>query len=262
MVIYHLVASCNLACATVLVRCHSRDQIKTCSGGDQTRERGIGAEPLGPFPLPSLLFISPRLQWFLHSLMCAFCLAVSFLYWSLDYPMENHPLSPFNLKMHMGNSAQALLDLLLSATPIYLAHYLYQLLIGCLYILFAVVYWLAGQTNLSGKPYIYKVLDFGGCPLVATLCVLCFVLVCFPLCHFLVWNVQLLRRQLAGRVRGERLRGLVVGGGGGPVPVSLLDPFSSVLTPRRRGEVCGDGATQSLLSSTTSHFYSAVTVYL
>ncbi|XP_029539108.1 uncharacterized protein LOC115143139 [Oncorhynchus nerka] len=188
MVIYHLVASCNLACATVLVRCHCRDQRKTCSGGDQTRERGIGAEPLGPFPLPSLLFISLRLQWFLHSLMCAFCLAVSFPYWSLDYPMEHHPLFPFNLNMHVGNSAQALLDLLLSATPIYLAHYLYQLLIGCLYILFAVVFWLAGQTNLSGKPYIYKVLDFGGCPLVATLCVLCFVLVCFPLCHFLVWK--------------------------------------------------------------------------
>lgn len=137
--------------------------------------------------------------------MCAFCLAVSFLYWSLDYPMEHHPLSPFNLNMHVGNSAQGLLDLLLSSTPIHLAHYLYQLVIGCLYILFAVVYWLTGQTNLSGKPYIYKVLDFGGCPLVATLCVLCFVLVCFPLCHFLVWNVQLLRRQLAGRVRGERL---------------------------------------------------------
>lgn len=81
--------------------------------GDQTRERGNGAEPLGPFPLP----ISLRLQWFFHSLMCAFCLTVSLLYWSLDSPMEHHPLSPFNLNMHIGNTAQALLDLLLSAAP-------------------------------------------------------------------------------------------------------------------------------------------------
>lgn len=65
-----------------------------------------------------------------------------------------------------------------------------------------------------------------------------------------------------GREAGAVQRGLVVGGVGGPVLVSLMDPSSSVLTPRRRGEVRGDGATQSLLSSTTSNFYSAVTVYL
>lgn len=66
-------------------------------------------------------------------------------------------------------------------------------------------YWLAGYTNLIGKPYIYKVLDFGGFPIVASLCMLGFALVCLPLCHFLVCNVHLLRRQLAGRVRGGRL---------------------------------------------------------
>ncbi|XP_070301929.1 uncharacterized protein [Salvelinus sp. IW2-2015] len=208
MVVYHLVVSCNLSCATLLVRCHFR-------------ERGNGAEPLGPFPLPFLLSISLRLQWFFHSLMCAFCLTMSFLYWSLDSPMEHHPLSPFNLNMHIGKSAQALLDLLLSAAPVHLAHHLYQLLISCLYILFAVAYWLADYTNLIGKPYIYKVLHIGGYPIVASLCVLGFALVCLPLCPFLV-------------------------------AVSLMDPSSSVFSPRRRGEVLGDEATQSLLSSTTS----------
>ncbi|XP_031681095.1 uncharacterized protein LOC116374215 [Oncorhynchus kisutch] len=142
MVVYHLVVSCNLSCATLLVRCHFRYHRKTCPGGDQTRECGNGAEPLGPFPLPVLLSISLRLQWFFHSLMCAFCLTVSFLYWSLDSPMEHHPLSPFNLNMHIGNSAQALLDLLLSAAPVHLARYLNQLFISCLYILFAVACWL------------------------------------------------------------------------------------------------------------------------
>ena len=225
MVVYHLVVSCNLSCATLLVRCHFRYHRKTCPVGnmaanaafeftgrnneltdvcssflgDQTRECGNGAEPLGPFPLPVLLSISLRLQWFFHSLMCAFCLTVSFLYWSLDSPMEHHPLSPFNLNMHIGNSAQALLDLF-SAAPVHLAHYLNQLFISSLYILFAVACWLATPTSLGSLTSIYKVLDFGGYPIVASLCVLGFALVCLPLCHFLVCNVQ-----LAGRMRGGRL---------------------------------------------------------
>ena len=168
--------------------------------------------------------------------------------------------------MHAGNSAQALLDHLLSAVPVHLAHYLYQLLIGCLYILFVVAYWLAGCTNLSGQPYIYKMLDFGGHPLLASLCILGFSLVCLPVCHFLVWNLYLLRRKLETWGGGGKRQRLCwrawwwrAGGENGPVPVSVMDLSSSSFTARGTGDQ--DGVAQSLLSPNNVR-YCAITSFV
>ena len=191
---------------------------------------------LGPFPLPSLLTKSLSLQWFLLTFVGTYSLTVSFLYWLAVYPVEDHKLSAFNINMHVGNSLQSLLDLFLSTTPVHFFHYVYLLLAGCVYAAFAVLYWLGGFTNLTGEPFIYKVLDFGACPLTASLSILGFTLICLPLFHFLLWNAYLLRRFLAAELRGgawDLRRGVWwwrVSGKKEPVPMSLTDTSTSTTT--------------------------------
>ncbi|XP_063072743.1 protein rolling stone-like [Engraulis encrasicolus] len=201
--LYYLLALFNLAGAMLLVRRHSKNLATAARQGNNNREIRGTTGSLGPFPLPSPLIACLRIQWFLLTFVGTYSLTVSFLYWVAVYPVEDHKLSAFNVNMHVGNILQSLLDLSLSATPVHLAHYVHLLLSGCCYVAFAVLYWLAGFTNLSREPFIYKVLDFGSSPLSASLCILGFTLVCLPLFHFLLWNVYQLRRRLALGVRGQ-----------------------------------------------------------
>lgn len=61
--------------------------------------------------------------------------------------MSKHPLSAISINLHVVNSLQTLLDLVLSSTPI--LHLPYMLLTGRLYVLFVLLYLLAGCTNIS-----------------------------------------------------------------------------------------------------------------
>ncbi|KAG9276895.1 hypothetical protein AMEX_G6871 [Astyanax mexicanus] len=228
MGLYYLLSLLNLAWAFIHVRifCYRRTRDLTMGGSD---------ESVGTFPLPALLAWSLCLQWFLHAVVGSFSLCVSFLYWILNYPSFQHSLTAFTINLHLVNSVQTVLDVLLSSTPVHLYHYLCALLAAGLYMAFVVVYWLTGSTNIGGQPYIYSLLDFGGRPLVAALVILAVCLLCLPFFHFLLWNLQLLRERMAEGSRGRRLtlRKWVwwwVRVGGCPVSelVFSLDPGSSV----------------------------------
>ncbi|TRY66833.1 hypothetical protein DNTS_004776 [Danionella cerebrum] len=193
MVIYYLLALSNLTWALLKVRCSSsrpsRDGSSECEA------------PLSlSFPLSAAL----SLQWLLHSLMGCFSLSVSLLYWTVIHPSVHHPLSAFNIHIHVINSFQTAVDLLLSSTPVHLTHVLYCLLAGIFYILFAVVYWLLGCTNLFSQPYIYSILDFSDRPLVASLSILGVCLLCLPSAQFVLWNLEMFREWLVRRTRLSR----------------------------------------------------------
>lgn len=197
---------------------------------------GGSDESLRTFPLPASLACALGLQWFLHAVVGTFSLCVSFLYWILSYPTSQHNITAFNINLHLFNSIQTVLDLLLSSTPVHLYHYLYALLAAVFYVTFILIYWLSGCTNLSGQLYIYRILDFGGRPLVATAVTLAVCLLALPFFHFLLWNLHLLRDRMVGEGRGRRSMALNkwfwwwVRVGGCPVSelVFSLDPASSV----------------------------------
>ncbi|KAK2889592.1 hypothetical protein Q8A67_014967 [Cirrhinus molitorella] len=149
--------------------------------------------------------------------------------------------SLININIHAINSIQTAVDLLLSATPVHLTHLCYAVLAGALYGIFAVVYWLMGGTNRFGQPYIYRVLDFSERPLVATLCILGVCLLCLPSCHFVMWNLHLLREWMVSREKARKivLRREVrwwvnVSGGTTFDLVPSPDPTASVFETNRR----------------------------
>ncbi|KAK9973764.1 hypothetical protein ABG768_024471 [Culter alburnus] len=228
MVIYYLVALSNLAWAFLEVRCSSHRM-----------KRGVSTECDTLLSPPVALTAALCLQWILHSVVGCCSLTVSLLYWTIIHPSDQHSLSAFNINIHFINSIQTAVDLLLSSTPIHLTHFFYAVLAGVLYVIFAVVYWLLGCTNLFGQPYIYSILDFSGRPLLATLCILGVCLLCLPSCHFVLWNMQLLREWLVSREKARRMAlnrevwwWVKVSGGATFDLVPSLDPADSVFETR------------------------------
>ncbi|XP_012677988.2 protein rolling stone [Clupea harengus] len=244
--VYYLTALVNLAVVLVSIR-------RFCGRKVQEKSSGVSSERRASFPLTTPLAVSLCLQWLLQVIVSAFSLIVSLLYWSIHYPVSRHPIRPFSINLHVVNSAQVLLDLFLSSTPVHLSHYVYLLAAGLLYLLFALVFWLGGFTNIYGEPYVYPVLDFGGQPVLAVLCTLGFALICLPLFHLVLWNVHLLRERLARGPWGKRFalrrEAWWWGGVGGlaPFPSPALDPELSVFAGR-------EGEPQLLLTA-PSHGY-------
>ncbi|XP_073708699.1 protein rolling stone [Garra rufa] len=242
MIIYYLVSVCNLAWAFLEIRC-SPHRVK----------RGVSSECESLLSLSVPLKAALSLQWFLHSMMGCLSLSVSFLYWTVIHPSAQHSLTAFNINIHAINSIQTTVDLLLSATPVHLTHLYNAVLAGALYVIFAVVYWLMGGTNRFGQPYIYKILDFSGRPLVATLCILGVCLLCLPSCHFVLWNLQLLREWMVSRKKMRRIAlkrevcwWVKVSGGATFDLVPSLDPTASVFETSGRTATVEDQRSQSL----------------
>ncbi|KAL1272350.1 hypothetical protein QQF64_028212 [Cirrhinus molitorella] len=167
-------------------------------------KRGVSSECESILSLPIPLKAALSLQWFLHS----------------------HPDRRGSVIVRHTCSSH---------------HLCYAVLAGALYGIFAVVYWLMGGTNRFGQPYIYRVLDFSERPLVATLCILGVCLLCLPSCHFVMWNLHLLREWMVSREKARKivLRREVrwwvnVSGGTTFDLVPSPDPTASVFETNRR----------------------------
>lgn len=249
MGLYYLMALWNLAAAYTVVRRLCQTEHWRSSPGCQGTS----------IPFPGWLRVTLALHWFLHVAQGALALTVTVLYWTIIYPTSRHPLSGFNINFHLVNSLQTLVDLALSSTPVHLAHYLYLLLTGALYVLFVLLYWLSGSTNIRGQPYIYAAFDFVERPLAATLAALGFTLVCLPLFHFALWNAQLLRDKLAA---GSRARRWALPREGWEVfrtgvaadrPKSITLPAPSVFGPKCEDEARGDQLLSPLTTALCSY---------
>lgn len=218
---------------------------------------GGSGEQWALFRIPAPLAAALRLQWLLLVLVGSFSLNVSILYWTVNYPMSSHPIRPFSINLHVVNSFQVLLEVFLSSSPVHLCHYIYLLAAGILYLLFAILFWLGGFTNMNGQPYVYRVLDFGEHPVMAAISALGFSLVGLPLFHFALWTVQVLRERLARGPRGRRyaLRREAWWWGG----VGGLAPFlTSAMESQAPVFARGDGEPQVLLTA-LPHGYCSVT---
>ncbi|XP_067854545.1 protein rolling stone isoform X2 [Heptranchias perlo] len=145
---------------------------------------------------PSALYPTICIQWALHNLTCVITLCVTITYWIFTYIPGQSRLDSININMHVMNSVLVLLELSMTAAPIHLAHFVYVMAYCLTYIIFTIVYWAAGGTNLKGEAFIYRILSYGENPGLAAGCVI--VTICFitPALQLLVWNLHFLRRHI------------------------------------------------------------------
>ncbi|KAM3967705.1 protein rolling stone [Aphomia sociella] len=105
------------------------------------------------------------MYWLLYNIAVSNAFIITALFWILLYDPGNYEESDqlaywLDISTHGFNSWIALLELLLSRTPVRLCHFYQPLSIGLWYAAFTAVYFAAGGTDSFGNPFIYQVLDW------------------------------------------------------------------------------------------------------
>lgn len=129
--------------------------------------------------------------WLLHIISATGGLWITAGYWTVL--VGDDVIDANNITKHLLNSVFMLIDTCLSCIPVRLVHWLYALLYFAVYIAFSLIYWQLGGTNIEGKPYIYKALDYNDfSPIFGGLLVV-FLLVVLPLLHLFLLGLTKLR---------------------------------------------------------------------
>jgi magnesium-transporting ATPase (P-type) len=100
------------------------------------------------------------LYWFLYVVTTNIAIGVTVSYWFAVYNPEIHELDPLNIMMHVCNSVLMLVDLFVTSIPFRLRNFWWCLSIVIFYLIFSVIYYVAGGLDKYGYHYIYKILDW------------------------------------------------------------------------------------------------------
>ncbi|KAH9508153.1 hypothetical protein Btru_054870 [Bulinus truncatus] len=123
--------------------------------------------------------------WLLTTVSFDVAVAVSILYWTLEFKDVLHVQS---FMTHIVNSLYVILDLAVISIPVRLVHVIYPILYSTVYLVFTICYHLVDGTNSDGEPYIYRTLNWSNtvisdhlchCPLCPYATIHVFQFVCF-----------------------------------------------------------------------------------
>ncbi|XP_020716422.1 protein rolling stone-like isoform X2 [Ceratitis capitata] len=98
-----------------------------------------------------------------------------------------------NINSHAVNSVLMILDQMVVAFPTRIKHFIYPAFVVIIYIIFSIIYFLTGGENVIGKPYIYRILNWGEQPLSSSFVSLGGLLLVFPMCllGYLIYKLRL-----------------------------------------------------------------------
>jgi hypothetical protein len=68
--------------------------------------------------------------------------------------------SALDVLIHGGNSVGMMIELLVTSHPMFIFHFVYTVLFGIVYLVFTIIYFLAGGQDYFGNNYIYHVLNW------------------------------------------------------------------------------------------------------
>lgn len=101
-----------------------------------------------------------RLYWFLYVITTNIAIGVTVSYWLTVYNPKMHQLDPLNIMMHVCNSVLMVIDLFVTSIPFRLRNFWWCLSVVVLYLIFSLIYYVAGGLDRNGYHYIYKILDW------------------------------------------------------------------------------------------------------
>lgn len=101
-----------------------------------------------------------KATWLLQSVVLNGSFLCFMMYWCVVYPNKAGPVAIMQYFVHGANFFLMLVDAYFTNQPYYLMHGLYYFGYLSLYVLFSVIFWAAGGTDCTGKPYVYNTLDW------------------------------------------------------------------------------------------------------
>ncbi|XP_057660389.1 protein rolling stone-like [Diorhabda carinulata] len=99
------------------------------------------------------------IYWLLNTVTTPTAFAITTVYWSILFD-GNSQYRVMNYFVHGNNSVMMFLDLCMVSHPIRFLHVIYTIVLGLTYVLFTLIYYLAGGTGYGGARYIYSIVDW------------------------------------------------------------------------------------------------------
>ncbi|GAB0089035.1 Protein rolling stone [Sergentomyia squamirostris] len=101
-----------------------------------------------------------KVYWALHNSTLIMSVIITIIYWSILFDSNLHTVDATNVLTHATNSVFMFIDILIVAYPVRIYHACHALVFGGVYIIFSVIYFVAGGTTKTGSTYIYSVLNW------------------------------------------------------------------------------------------------------
>ena len=136
-------------------------------GGPCNHELLIDERPAGCCGIAgNKIYWHQRILWVLHAAAVHTSIYVVILFWGLLYDPDAdfNYWSFVNLVTHLVTGVLAIIEIYLTAVPSRLLHFIYPFIFAGTYIVFSGIYYAGGGTNVSGRRYIYSVLDYMNSP--------------------------------------------------------------------------------------------------
>ncbi|CAL1527033.1 unnamed protein product [Lymnaea stagnalis] len=130
-----------------------------------------------------------KLSWFLYNVVGSTNILVTIMYWTVEF---NGSTDVVVVVVHTINTVFIISNLLLTAMPWQILHFIYPVLYAALYFLFTYIYYAAGGTDFKGRPYIYSTVDWSKAYPTAVYVSLG-VLVAVPIVHIVLFAVYTFR---------------------------------------------------------------------
>ena len=141
------------------------------------------------------------LQWLLFTIFCNGEIIVAVVYWTLLNDGGDTEEWIHDIFCHLAPAIISVFEILFSATPVRLMHFIYTIFYGVTYFMFAVFYWLAGgkgagrDDNGEFTSYIYSFMNFEDEPAMAVGFLVIMVIVT-SLIHVGIWGIYRFKRYL------------------------------------------------------------------
>ncbi|CAB0031948.1 unnamed protein product [Trichogramma brassicae] len=128
-----------------------------------------------------------RTYWFLYIVTSSLAIGVTVSYWGLVHNPKIHHVDTLNILIHVINSLLMLVDFFAANVPFEMRSFWWAPLFVSGYIVFSIVYYLAGGLDKRGKPRIYDVLDWQKPLLTSAVCLGGLLFLCLTHCllHYL-----------------------------------------------------------------------------
>ncbi|XP_076283431.1 protein rolling stone isoform X2 [Lasioglossum baleicum] len=101
-----------------------------------------------------------KIFWFMFVIATNTAICVTITYWCCIYDTRIHNPDPLNMMQHACNSVLMLIDFCVTSIPFRLRNFWWCFTLVLLYIVFTLIYYLAGGLDRYGNHFIYKILDW------------------------------------------------------------------------------------------------------
>jgi len=105
-----------------------------------------------------------KFYWFLYINILPFACVVSGIYWTMLFDISDDVLNLNNILVHMTNSLVLFVDLIFIQHEYHIAHVIYPMIIGIVYLTFTIIYPLLGGLDRYGNNYVYPILNWNEDP--------------------------------------------------------------------------------------------------